>query len=64
MLRLRKGSVLLDWVMNALTLTPLFSVKCLVARLNVTGYTSSKTNTHTTKKNSIELLLFLLQWSL
>lgn len=58
MLHLRGGCVLLDWVMNALTLTPLFTVKCLVARLNVTGYASSQTQT------CIELLLFLLQWSL
>lgn len=54
----RKGSVLLDWVMDALIPTPLFTVKCWVARLNVTGYTSFQTKTY------IELLLFLLQWSL
>lgn len=58
MLHLGVESVLLGWVMNALTLTPLFTVKCWDARLNVTGYTSSKTKTYA------ESLLFLLQWAL
>lgn len=55
---LREGSLLLDWVMNAFTLVLLFTVKCWVARLNVTGYTSSQTKTYT------ELLLFSVQWAL